>query len=293
VEGFDTFWALCDGSASAKGGGAKGFNGVGTLVRRRPGAPPVTANPTALGSIELDSEGRCLVTDHGTLMIFNVYVPNSGSGSSRLPYKLRFLQALRERMIEVRRLLWLGLSCEWCVHSRSSFDTANRGVPVAVANVSPHSGTRSRENGSAGGRYELQSTRSRHISVNAYHQPGPSPHVEVRHPRERARDSPRCVAKGTVQGTAVKATPHRNISIRVSAYPCVGEAGERGQCYCVVCCVLRSCATVWLQVEASLAEQLTKSVTTTKATGEKVRTPCAFEACIGVRREQDHSWFVI
>ena len=75
-----------------------------------------------------NEEGRCLLTDHGDFVIFNVYVPNgkikmhrfrghywhvsvlfgftaySSAGErparERLPYKLRFLRELRSRMDE-------------------------------------------------------------------------------------------------------------------------------------------------------------------------------------------------
>jgi exonuclease III len=39
----------------------------------------------------LDGEGRCVCTDHGAFVVFNVYVPNAGNGS-RLPYKQRWLR---------------------------------------------------------------------------------------------------------------------------------------------------------------------------------------------------------
>jgi hypothetical protein len=90
--GFDTFWALCDGVGASKG--SKGFNGVATLVRRRPGVPTVTANTMPFGVPDLDDEGRCIVTDHGEFVLFNVYVPNAGHGSSRLPHKLRCVAVL-------------------------------------------------------------------------------------------------------------------------------------------------------------------------------------------------------
>eukprot|EP00755_Sulcionema_specki_P033159 Sspe_Gene.100163::Locus_74888_Transcript_1_1_Confidence_1.000_Length_962::g.100163::m.100163 len=95
LPGYHAFFACCSGS-----GQRRGLNGVATfaregLVRR--------ACPTPLGSTELDQEGRCLMTDHGAFVIFNVYVPNSGN-TSRLPYKMRFLRCLDEAMKAQRRL---------------------------------------------------------------------------------------------------------------------------------------------------------------------------------------------
>ena len=43
-----------------------------------------------------------MMTDHGSFVVFNVYVPNSGSNNARLPFKLRFLHALRAAMQEQR-----------------------------------------------------------------------------------------------------------------------------------------------------------------------------------------------
>ena len=45
---------------------------------------------------ELDSEGRCVITDHGSFLLFNVYVPNAGE--ERNDFKLRFLELLSMRV---------------------------------------------------------------------------------------------------------------------------------------------------------------------------------------------------
>ena len=70
VPGYDTYWALNDG------GGAQtaGLNGVATFVRRGGRGAVRRANAAPLGQPELDAEGRCLMTDHGEFVIFNVYV---------------------------------------------------------------------------------------------------------------------------------------------------------------------------------------------------------------------------
>ena len=47
---------------------------------------------------DLDGEGRCVITDHGAFLLFNLYVPNSGE--SRNDFKLRFLQLLELRLRE-------------------------------------------------------------------------------------------------------------------------------------------------------------------------------------------------
>ncbi|KAJ7561159.1 hypothetical protein O6H91_03G016700 [Diphasiastrum complanatum] len=48
--------------------------------------------------LQLDSEGRCLVTDHGSFVLFNIYGPNVGSGDlERQDFKLKFFKGLQNR----------------------------------------------------------------------------------------------------------------------------------------------------------------------------------------------------
>jgi exodeoxyribonuclease III len=75
------------------------FNGVATFVRR---GFTSRADAKPFGSPEFDSEGRCIVTYHSNVVIFNVYVPFSRD-EGRHEYKTRFLAALREAMGRARR----------------------------------------------------------------------------------------------------------------------------------------------------------------------------------------------
>lgn len=87
VEGYESFWACCVDPTK------KGFNGVVTYVRK---GMVLRANARPLGSADLDDQGRCVMTDHGSFVLFNVYVPaNSGQP---LSYKMKFLKALRTAM---------------------------------------------------------------------------------------------------------------------------------------------------------------------------------------------------
>ena len=87
---YESFWAFNDGT----GGQRLGLNGVTTFVRK---GLTLAADSAPLGNKELDGEGRCIMTDHGEFVVFNVYVPNS-SGGARVPYKQRWLRALRAAM---------------------------------------------------------------------------------------------------------------------------------------------------------------------------------------------------
>ena len=64
-----------------------GFNGVATYVKTKGACRCVRADWRGLGDEELDRMGRCLVTDHGKFVLFNVYAPCSGGASGDI--KLR------------------------------------------------------------------------------------------------------------------------------------------------------------------------------------------------------------
>eukprot|EP00053_Salpingoeca_punica_P012324 m.110342 g.110342 ORF g.110342 m.110342 type:complete len:739 (-) comp15914_c1_seq1:710-2926(-) len=93
-EHYDTFWSSC--TVQEK----RGFNGVATFARK---GLTACANSAPLNDAALDAEGRCIFTDHGSFVIFNVYVPNDGPDSCRLPLKMRFLRALRKSMAAARQ----------------------------------------------------------------------------------------------------------------------------------------------------------------------------------------------
>ena len=62
-------------------GAAAGLNGVATFVRNK--AFTSCGRRDLRVRKEFDDEGRCVLTDHGTFVLFNAYVPN-GSGGKRL-----------------------------------------------------------------------------------------------------------------------------------------------------------------------------------------------------------------
>ena len=93
---FDTFWALCEGN---KPWSSKGFNGVATFVRK---GLTCSANSKPLANQKLDADGRCIMTDHGSFALFNLYAPNQGEKGDRLAHKLHLLDTLRTKMREKR-----------------------------------------------------------------------------------------------------------------------------------------------------------------------------------------------
>lgn len=84
IEGYESFWSCAIDKKS------RGFNGVVTFAKR---GLVQGADSTPFNDPELDNQGRCVMTDHGKLVIFNVYVP-CGNG----PKKIKFLNALRDAM---------------------------------------------------------------------------------------------------------------------------------------------------------------------------------------------------
>jgi len=89
------------------------------------------ADSTPFGDEGLDEEGRCIITEHDTFMLFNVYTPNDSTGGKRLPYKLRFLDALRclfdppESPLRWHRILII-------LRSRARMDAARKDKGKAV-----------------------------------------------------------------------------------------------------------------------------------------------------------------
>jgi len=97
LEGFESFW-----SCSRALGTRSGHAGVATFVREK-WSPIDAVTRDLFNDKELDDEGRVVMTDHGSFVLLNVYVPNAGEAPARerLPQKMRFLNLIRsysERM---------------------------------------------------------------------------------------------------------------------------------------------------------------------------------------------------
>lgn len=94
VPGYESFWSCCVDPQR------KGFNGTVTYCRT---GTVLRADPAPLRDASLDQQGRCVMTDHGKFVVFNVYVPCSGRGAGRLALKMKFLRALRRAMQRERQ----------------------------------------------------------------------------------------------------------------------------------------------------------------------------------------------
>ncbi len=75
----------------------KGYSGVATYYKKEG-----VISDDNLGHKELFGEGRLVMSDFGSFVLFNVYFPNGGSGPSRLEYKLRFYDAFLDYISKLK-----------------------------------------------------------------------------------------------------------------------------------------------------------------------------------------------
>jgi len=92
VPGYESFWSCCLDPER------QGFNGVVTYAKT---GTVLRADAAPLRDAALDRQGRCVMTDHGKFVVFNVYVPNSGGHPMAM--KMKFLNAMRNAMHRERR----------------------------------------------------------------------------------------------------------------------------------------------------------------------------------------------
>jgi exonuclease III len=88
IDGYESFWSCATDAKS------RGFNGVVTYAKV---GLVQSADSAPLKDVELDSQGRCVMTDHDRFVLFNVYVPNGIHTN-----KMKFLHALQNAMREQR-----------------------------------------------------------------------------------------------------------------------------------------------------------------------------------------------
>jgi len=66
----------------------KGYSGVATFSKDEP-----ISIQNGFGIPEFDIEGRVIITEHRSFLLFNVYFPNGKKDESRLKYKMDFYEA--------------------------------------------------------------------------------------------------------------------------------------------------------------------------------------------------------
>lgn len=73
----------------------KGYSGVATYCK----VPPRSVRTMNVPAF--DDEGRVLVSDHGSFVLFNCYFPNSQDAGKRIEYKIAFCQELQKQGAEL------------------------------------------------------------------------------------------------------------------------------------------------------------------------------------------------
>lgn len=76
----------------------KGYSGVALYTKVKP-----LSVENGFGIERFDREGRTLIADYGSFVLFNVYFPNGTSSEERLRYKLEFYDALLDYVQDVER----------------------------------------------------------------------------------------------------------------------------------------------------------------------------------------------
>ena len=87
--GYTTFW-----SAAEK----KGYSGTAVFTKTKP-----KSAQEGLGVKKFDTEGRTLVLDYGTFVLFNIYYPNGSAGNKRVPFKMEFYDAFLKKVNRLKK----------------------------------------------------------------------------------------------------------------------------------------------------------------------------------------------
>ncbi|MFN8007848.1 MAG: exodeoxyribonuclease III [Terriglobia bacterium] len=89
VPGYKSFWFSAE---------KKGYSGVATYTRTEP-----VSIQYGFGIPRFDNEGRVLVTEYPTFMLYNIYFPNGKRDQVRLDYKLDFYKAILSHWEQQRK----------------------------------------------------------------------------------------------------------------------------------------------------------------------------------------------
>lgn len=87
--GYKVLWASAD---------KKGYSGVATFYKNNPKEIFI-----GLGIEEFDCEGRTIITIFDDFILFNCYFPNGQRDLGRVPYKLKFSEAVAKRALELEQ----------------------------------------------------------------------------------------------------------------------------------------------------------------------------------------------
>lgn len=105
----------------------KGYSGVAVYSKEQP-----KSVENGLGKPEFDSEGRTLVVEYESFVLFNIYYPNGKASTERLDYKLRFYDYFLEKVVDLKNAGKKIIIC-------GDFNTAHK--EIDLARPKPNEGT--------------------------------------------------------------------------------------------------------------------------------------------------------
>ena len=76
----------------------KGYSGVAVYSKEKP-----KSIEHGLGNTEFDQEGRTLIIDFESYVLFNIYYPNGKASKDRLKFKLDFYDYFLEKILELKQ----------------------------------------------------------------------------------------------------------------------------------------------------------------------------------------------
>ncbi len=97
----------------------KGYSGVAVYSREEP-----TSVSHGFGINRFDSEGRTLIVEFDSFILFNIYFPNGKQNKERLQHKINFYRAFFEAVEEYRKTGKTILAC-------GDFNTAHQEIDLA------------------------------------------------------------------------------------------------------------------------------------------------------------------
>ncbi len=97
----------------------KGYSGVAVYSKTEP-----IDVMHEIGSSELDNEGRTLILDFGSFVLFNIYYPNGRSSPVRLKYKMAFYDVFLKKVKEFKNAGKIVVVC-------GDFNTAHKEIDLA------------------------------------------------------------------------------------------------------------------------------------------------------------------
>ena len=105
----------------------KGYSGVAVYSKEQP-----KSVENGLGKPEFDSEGRTLIVEYESFVLFNIYYPNGKASTERLDYKLRFYDYFLEKIVDLKNAGKKIIIC-------GDFNTAHK--EIDLARPKPNEGT--------------------------------------------------------------------------------------------------------------------------------------------------------